>query len=188
MKLGSHNSMSYLKPKKWYLTPFRFVAKCQSKSIEEQFKAGVRMFDIRVSYDKYGIPEFRHGSMAFKGNVDEVFKYLNTRRCKVYVRLILEISNKKNSIIHEGYFIKDCKIWEEDYKKIVFFCGRRKFDWKIVYDFKYKEPNIVQYVGSMQGSKLNGLWPWLYAKLHNKKHYKECNKNKWALFDFIEIK
>ena len=28
------------------------------------------MFDIRVSYNKYGEAEFRHGSMAFEGDVE----------------------------------------------------------------------------------------------------------------------
>lgn len=188
MKLGTHNSMSYLKPKKWWLYPFRFIARCQSKTIAEQYEAGARMFDIRISYDKYGIPEFRHGAMAFKGDVEEVFRYLNSRKSRVYVRLLLEIYNKHSNIIHEGYFLGDCKVWSDEYPNITFFCGRRKFDWKVVYNFKYKEPDIVQYVSSMQGTKIDDLWPWLYAKLHNKKHRQECNKKKWALFDFIEIK
>ena len=29
MKKGSHNTMTYLKPSKWYLYPFIFIAKCQ---------------------------------------------------------------------------------------------------------------------------------------------------------------
>lgn len=187
MKLGTHNSMSYLEPKKWYMKPFRFIAKCQNKSIEEQFEMGARMFDIRISYDKFGVPEFRHGSMAFKGDVEEVFKYLNSRKTKVYVRLLLETPGKYPTL-NEISFVKDCRIWEEEYKKIVFFCGRRKSDWEVLYNFKYKEPNINQYVSSMMGNKLDDIWPWLYAKLHNKKNFKECSKTKWALFDFIDIR
>nr|DAH01868.1 MAG TPA: hypothetical protein [Crassvirales sp.] len=34
MKLGTHNSMSYLKPKRWWMRPFHFIAKCQSRHID----------------------------------------------------------------------------------------------------------------------------------------------------------
>lgn len=52
MKLASHNSMTYLPIKKWWLKPFRFIAQCQNKTIEEQYQAGVRMFDIRIAFNK----------------------------------------------------------------------------------------------------------------------------------------
>ena len=45
MKKGSHNTMTYLKPSKWYLYPFIFVAKCQSIDYKKQFNCGVRWFD-----------------------------------------------------------------------------------------------------------------------------------------------
>ena len=35
MKLGTHNSMSYLPLKKWYMYPFRFMAKCQKLSVDK---------------------------------------------------------------------------------------------------------------------------------------------------------
>ena len=44
-KIGSHNSMTYLPPKKWYMYPFKFVAKCQSSTIEEQYEK----YSIRVT-------------------------------------------------------------------------------------------------------------------------------------------
>ena len=183
MKLGTHNSMTYLPPKKWYLYPFRFIAKCQSKTIQEQYELGARMFDLRIKFDKKGTPEFRHGSMAFKGSVTKTLQFLNTK--KVYVRLLLE--TKKSDIDQEEMFRIFCRDCQEYFPNIKFFCGRRKFDWKVVFEFKYKEPYIEQYVSSMQGSKIDDLWPWLYAKLHNKEHMQECDKRKWNLFDFIEI-
>lgn len=35
IKLGSHNSMSYLKPKNLLMWPFKFMAKCQKVDITE---------------------------------------------------------------------------------------------------------------------------------------------------------
>lgn len=186
MKLGTHNSMSYLPPKKWYLYPFKFIAKCQNISIEEQYRLGIRMFDIRVSYDKYNNAEFRHGAMAFKGNVNEVLSYLNSTKARVYVRLILEIEDTNDVLRQECLFISDCSEWENTYKGITFFCGRRKFDWEQVYKFKANDIEVIQKVSSMTGTILDNWCPWFYARINNKKNYKEWNANNWLLLDFIE--
>jgi len=39
---------------------------------------------------------------------------------------------------------------------------------------------------SVKGSKFNDLWPWLYAKRHNRKAIKKC-KNNWLMIDFVDI-
>lgn len=185
MKLGTHNSMSYLKPKKWYMYLFRFMAKCQKVDISKQYKLGARMFDIRIAYDKNGNPEFRHGSMRYKGNVEEALKFLNSRRARCRIRLILEIN--KPSTRQVNLFIKDCKKWESQYKRLIFFCGRRKYDWNIVYNFNTKEPIINQLVSSMTWKKFDDWYPWIYAKIMNKKNISAYNSNDWLLIDFINI-
>ena len=51
MKIATHNSATCKKGKgllSWFATPF---ARCQSKSIKEQYDAGCRWFDIRVKQD-----------------------------------------------------------------------------------------------------------------------------------------
>lgn len=51
MKIATHNSATCNKGKgllSWFATPF---ARCQSKSIKEQYDAGCRWFDIRVKQD-----------------------------------------------------------------------------------------------------------------------------------------
>lgn len=50
MKIGTHNSATGEHGRgwlSWLVTPF---AKCQSKTIREQYEAGCRMFDIRVKW------------------------------------------------------------------------------------------------------------------------------------------
>lgn len=187
MKLGTHNSMSYLKPKRWWMRPFHFIAKCQSRHIDHQYKLGARMFDIRVSYNKYGEAEFRHGSMAFEGDVEGVFKYLNSRNRAIYIRLILEVSkNTKNREDKERLFINDCKRWAETYTHIKFFCGRRKFDWVQLYKFELDDIELVQKISSMTGTVLDDWWPWLYARFFNKKNLEKHRDSKdWMLIDFI---
>lgn len=166
--------------------PFRFMAKCQKLSVDKQYKLGSRMFDIRISYDKYNKPEFRHGFISFKGDVEKVLEYLNSTKAKVYVRLLLEVRNTKDLDRQESLFIKDCEKWKDNYKGIVFFCGRRKFDWEYVYKFKVNDIDIIQKVSSMTGTILDDLCPIIYARLYNKKNFKEWDQSKWMLLDFIE--
>ena len=55
MLLGSHNSLSYLSPMKWYMIPFHFMAKCQSVDYKTQYeKYGIRLFDIRLWFNEKG--------------------------------------------------------------------------------------------------------------------------------------
>lgn len=191
MILGSHNSMSYLKPKKWYLYPFRFIAKCQNKTIQEQYEEyKVRVFDIRIAYNKNGIPEFRHGTMSFKGvTLEEILEYLNKKRTKPYVRLILELNKCNKDTTRQTFLFKqDCQRFQDTYTNIRFFGAFRKFDWEQIFEFKLKDLDINQKVSSMQGNKIDDLWPWLYAKLNNKKSIKEGTKHKCLMLDFIDIR
>lgn len=190
MNIGTHNSMTYLPPKKWWMCPFKFIAKCQKLTVEEQYKLGVRMFDIRVSYDKNNNVEFRHGLIAYKGDVVSILKYLNSQKKyngQIYVRLILEVNNEKEASRQIPLFLNDCAKWEEKYKKLLFFCARSKYNWRQLYQFKVNDLDIDQKVGSMSGNKFYSIWPWYYAYKNNCHNLKKINGDKWTLFDFIEI-
>lgn len=189
MKLASHNSMTYLPPKKWYLYPFQFMAKCQRKDIKEQYlKYNVRMFDIRVHYDKSGNLEFKHGLMAYKGGrelLGSTLAYLNKKKSTVYVRFILEVNKSNNTIEKETLFIKDCMHIQNKYKHIIFLEGVRKYDWKKLYNFNTVYPDLRAYFSSITKIKIDDLWPWLYAKLYNKKVKKEPGE--YIMLDFVDI-
>lgn len=174
MKLASHNTMTYLKPKKWYMNLFRFIGKCQSKAIEEQYESGVRWFDLRISFDKKCEPEFRHGLIAYKGNVFDVLDYLNTKD-DVMVRILLEKDNP--------LYYNFCEYIELNYPNLKFCGGYRKSDWKPVYIFK-KNPIYTMeenYSSMPSNPKWYSIWPWLYSKLH-KKNYTDKD---YLLIDFI---
>lgn len=194
MKLGTHNSMSYLPPKKWYMYPFRFIAKCQSKDIKDQYKLGARMFDIRVSFNNDDEPILKHGIIEFKTKgytIYNILGYLNmisTNKDRIYVRTILE--DTKEVKRNEELFKEFCHGIEEVYTNLIFFDGNRKFDWKTIHKFTHKSPMIKQAISSMDDIKINDIWPWLYAKLHNKESLKKCKESSykgWLLLDFIEI-
>lgn len=189
-KLGSHNTMTYLKPKKWWLYPFRFIARCQSKTIEEQYNLGIRMFDIRVSFDKDKKPEFRHGLIAYKGEVEPIFDYLN-KKGDTHVRLVLEEYRNDKSDVNEILFSLACDTWSKQYSKIKFFGGFRKRDGELIVDFKYKPKYDNRYSSCNINDSTGTIWddwfPWLYARFNNKENIKKGTDKPWLLIDFVNI-
>lgn len=203
MILGSHNTMSYLPPKTWWGKLLRFTARCQSANLYDQFhKYGCRVFDFRIRYDKRGDLTFAHGIVEFHGNVttylNELNSYASTVDEPVYVRIILEcnnpLSDQELQEEHFGYF---CGNLKDTYPNLTFFGGRCKYDWTKLYEFYTVEPELddkysstTELFGGSHGSlraKIDDIWPWLYAKLHNKKN-KEKGTTKDCLFiDFVNI-
>lgn len=202
MILASHNSWSFKRPKKWYLCPFWFTAKCQSKDIAEQWIRGVRMFDLRLHFDSWGNLQVRHGIMEFNVPYNHLMNdlsFLNGKASEedVYVRVILEQNHisKYNQTHQEWNFIKMCQSLEEYFPNIKFIEGVRKFDWQVVYQFKNKVPTMLNKYSSTtplfgEGwhwySKLDDWWPWLYAHLHNDHNYgKYIDYDGYLMMDFI---
>lgn len=189
-KLGSHNTMSYLSPKQWWMKPFHFVAKCQNKDIVHQYEdCGVRVFDIRIKWDdKNNKWNYAHGSMIFDSGVlgiNEILSYLNGVEEQVYIRLILEYSKAPkniNAIVDK--FIEDVKEWRSVYNNITFFEFRRKYDWKQLIKSDYN-PSVYQAVSSMTGSIIDDWYPYLYAKTHNKDILQQGTDKDILLMDFV---
>lgn len=184
MTLASHNTMTYLKGTFW--NPFQFIARCQSKTIEEQYKLGVRYFDLRIAYDKYGHAHFKHGLMTYKGSVYDTLKYLNSLEEIVFVHLLLEVKSKKQLERQSQYFIEDCKEFESIFKNISFTSGQNKYNWETLYKFNPLPHSLAENYSSMPEvkNKLWSLWPWLYAKLHCKKHI-DCPD--FLMVDFVQL-
>ncbi len=201
---GSHNSMTYLPPKTWWGRVFGFVARCQSKTIEEQWNAGVRYFDLRIGYDSDWNAEFRHGAIAYRLNsfdkktkkqkwfegVDDVMAWLEKRAGAtgepVWVRVLLE--KERDSRVPGAcveMFRTDCRRWQLAYPSLLFHCGRRKSDWKQLYDFGREEPTMEQAVSSMTWKKWDDWCPWLYAKLMNKRNVAKGTEKDVLLIDFV---
>lgn len=183
MKLGSHNSMTYLKPKKWYLYPLRFMAQCQDMTLEEQYEYGIRHFDLRISYTKDDRLEFRHGLIAYEGNVLKYLDWLNSRPEPVYVKLWLELS--KEDLKQEELFKSHCMLFENNYTNIRFYGGRSKKKLNL-YQFKNAEPNHQACFASLQAPLIDDLWPKRYSKKHNKKAKETCTAD-LLILDFVEI-
>lgn len=188
MILGSHNSMTYLKPKHWWLWPFRFMAKCQDKTIQEQYLCGARLFDIRIKFNKNNTPEFAHGIMTFKGDLFETLNYLNSLSDKIYVRIINE--RDKNYDL----FKQLCMKIQLKYPHIMFIGGVNKKDWKQLFTFNYSLEFIDKYSSWNNDTHLGTGWyfddifPRLYAFCLNA-HWREKynNENVYLMQDFIGV-
>lgn len=202
--IGSHDSMTYLPVRQWYLKPFKFMAKCQSKTLNEQFyDYGVRLFDFRIRFDKNMDPIMAHGPMVFKGDIRDYLESLNLNAElgyeNVYVRILLE-SNKpmKNQESQELLFQEFCEYCIHKYPNLTFFGGNRKYDWKVIYNFP-NEPELLDKYSSTTNifggskdhwtAKLDDIWPWLYAKLYNKRNIKRyIDISKILFIDYVNIR
>lgn len=131
MILGSHNTMSYLRPSHFWLRPFRFMAQCQSEDINTQFGKDVRMFDLRIAF-RDGVPVFAHGLITYKELcVDTVLERLNCwSRAQVelgFPRLVVRVLLERgNDYVRFDDF---CKRIDRTYTEIQF-CGFRSKNWK----------------------------------------------------------
>ena len=194
--IGSHNTMTYLKPTNWLLyLGYLISAKCQNKTWLEQINSGVRVLDIRVfpeyifgsTFWRYG-----HGLIKFTRNSPGIYNIASTindmaKRTKkpMYMRIILERCKSERDVQE---FINLCEHLELNYPYIKFLGGNRKKDWKKCYIFSsdITDSNVNQPVSSMAEDArwYEKICPWLYAKRMNK-----VNKDKLIkginLFDFI---
>lgn len=189
--IGTHNSMTFLPPEHWYgwfMIPF---ARCQRKTIEEQWHDGARCFDLRIRFTKKGEPYFAHGLYECTHEVKPIDVLVQLDRLilrynqPAFVRLILEDPDKQNHNVF--YFKQFCQEWSKN-KLIRLFGGNRKGDWKKLYTFKDDVPDSLnnQWVSSMAEDArwYEKFLPFAYAWRCNKRN-KENVKPKFNLFDFI---
>lgn len=193
--IGTHNSMTFLRPAHWYgwfMIPF---ARCQRKTIEEQWYDGARCFDLRIRFTKQGEPYFAHGLYECTHEVKPIDVLVQLDKLilrdgqRAFVRLILEDPDKQNHNV--VYFKAFCQAWETHQafhtvnKWIHFFGGNRKGDWAQIVEFDYK-PNLTQYVGSMMEDArwYEKIMPFAYAWRRNKKN-KQNPQGDIAIYDFI---
>lgn len=190
------------------------MARCQRKTYKEQYYIyDVRAFDLRLYFDDNGRCWFKHGPVWYKTfSFLEILSFFNEMG-DCYVRILLEEtksdSKKDNVKSVENRFISMCKTIEELYSNIKFIGGERKFDWKLLYTFKYQKehewPRTIDLYSSTtclldpdrHGKTsiidyVDDWWPWLYAKLKNKKNFDEYYRKRedldMFLVDFVDIR
>lgn len=189
--MGTHNSMTYREPKYWYMKLFNIFSKCQNLYILDQI-FNYDVIDLRVSYNKNGELEFRHGIVSYgKADIYFMLGVCNSAKQTKIVRVILEkiVNNRFEDCEN---FIDFCKDINRTYQNIIFIGGRRKFDWHLLYNFnanKYFPDNkIYQHVGSMAKDArwYEKIIPAFYAiRLNNFNKY-HATEEGIHLFDFLD--
>jgi len=191
MKIQSHNSWTYLKPKKFWMKLIRFTAKCQSVDIYDQYYLyDVKAFDLRIRFDKNGNLVIAHGLVEFDYTYDELIKdleFLNNVR-GFTVRILHEIRNKKqNENKNLVKFIEFCADVQRRFKNIDFYGGQSVYDWHVDYNFKKTFTEDNHYASVCLPKVIDDWFPWLYAVLHNKKALKKGTDKDLLVIDFVNI-
>jgi hypothetical protein len=87
--LATHDSLTAYPVKFWLLKPFYWVCQCQNKTLEQQYAAGARSFDLRFAKFR-GKWYAAHGAMLYNITLEEVMKKLAELPEPVYFRVLCE--------------------------------------------------------------------------------------------------
>lgn len=194
-ELGSHNTFSYLEPLKWYMKPFRFMARCQRDNIKEQVDKNIKYFDLRVVYDfKKDCWVFAHGYMKYKGDVSrlmlDLFDFLARKYGLDYkdeVKIALNLEIMRPSKKQEEKFIEFVKILQSIYGSKHFVGGFRKYDWSYIKETNLQNPSTEGFFSSCRGNKIDDLYPEKFSIKTRKEAFEAFKKSKaeYFLIDFV---
>lgn len=191
MKIMSHNSWSFLKPRTFFGKLIKFTAKCQEVNIQDQYeKYNARMFDLRVRLDGSGKLTLCHGLVYYSPkSLIKDLEYLNSKR-DVMVRVLLDIRfAKEDTEEQKNWFIKYCSELEYNYPSIKFCGGNPAYCGINYYKFNYSLPSIEDgYASEATKTKLDDLWPKKFAKKNNKKFLAKGTDKEYLALDFVNIR
>ena len=207
MKLGSHNTMTYLRPKVFWQRLLPFIGRCQSVDYKVQHSLGAVGYDLRLFWDDDGKLEYRHGFLRFPAdNIDEVLSYAESNN--IIVRVLLEARSYNKPLISNidelrSRFKAYCSEIEKKYPSILFFGGQESGSGEKLYTFKNDTGNLAieelhSSVTSLFKSHnkflrmIDDLFPIIYSLIKNEKNIRAYQNNKdkentYLYVDYIEI-
>ena len=193
--IGSHNSLSYIKPRQWWLRLFAWVGKCQKLTISEQWDYGVQYFDMRIRFRGDKIIS-GHGAIDYDVNVEDFIETLNSRsgqeKKESRIRLMLEESGTQ----YDEQFILFVEKCKHKYTNLTFVGGLRKSPFEVIAEVdsvpeRHCYKLFQDYNAKNLWQKIKGLrlpWPWYWAKKDNKKYREGLNSSRYVIMDFVELK
>lgn len=191
--LGSHNSWSYLPPRKWWMKPFAFMARCQKANIRAQYERyGVRCFDLRIRFDALNRSVIAHGVIEYgftagSGLYAELHRF--NEAGDVMVRVLHEVRSKgPYTEEHVRLFRAFCESVAQRYPNIRFWCGRNLYNWEKDYDFGEDPSCEERYASVSRPRMLDDWWPWLFARLRNRAVLQAGTDKDVLLMDFVNIR
>lgn len=131
MNIGTHNSATGEKGKGFLSWIGSIFAKCQSKTIKEQYEAGSRFFDIRVKKYKDGLWHCAHGLWMSSKPVTKILEEINGFPEKSNVIITFE-GNRNDS--NFSAFLSRVNAWKWKYPNINWvYAAVKKPKWEILY-------------------------------------------------------
>lgn len=207
MKLGSHNTMTYLRPKVFWQRLLPFIGRCQSVDYKVQHSLGAVGYDLRLFWDSDGQLEYRHGFLRFSAdNIDEVLSYAESNN--IIVRVLLEVRYYNKGLIGNidelrSRFKAYCSEIEEKYPSIIFFGGQESGSGEKLYTFKSDTGDLaIEELHSSVTSlfkrnnkflrMIDDLFPIIYSLIKNEKNIRAYQNNKdkentYLYVDYIEV-
>lgn len=169
--LGSHNSMSYLKPIKWYQKILNKWSKCQNVSLIQQYAYGAHYFDLRIKLINnewhFVHNKIDYGEVICNLNDIKDLNCIIPKGDKLYIRIVLDERKKP---------------YKEEYKNEEY---KNKF-------FKFTEDlNKLTIFNNLFISSIIVFWEWKDYKLINNIKVTECHASvsaKWYEYLFLGIK
>lgn len=207
MKLGSHNTMTYLRPKVFWQRLLPFIGRCQSVDYKVQHSLGAVGYDLRLFWDSDGKLEYRHGFLRFPAdNIDEVLSYAESNN--IIVRVLLEVRSYNKPLISNidelrSRFKAYCSDIEKKYPSIIFFGGQESGSGEKLYTFKNETSGLV--IDELHSSvtswfksnnkflrMIDDLFPIIYSLIKNEKNIRAYQNNKdkentYLYVDYIEV-
>nr|AIF26680.1 hypothetical protein [uncultured bacterium fosmid pJB83B9] len=183
--IASHNSWSYLSPRRIWMYLVAPFSRCQSKSIDGQLALGVRMFDMRIKilgskvYLAHGLMEFEITPM-----LADLVKIRDIEGCSI--RILLENRNPDDDSVK--IFQKTVASLKAQYPTIQWFGGHGAHgsDWCRHYVCLLPSPSYAEDHASVSARGLWRILPRIYAICSNKK-IKGTSHDLPVMIDFVEL-
>lgn len=185
LKIATHDSATGEKGM-WYCIPLIPFAKTQSKTLQEQYDAGCRLFDLRVKIHR-GQWKCAHGIWITKRTAQDIFEQLNTFN-DITVNITYE-----GDADHIEEFKTFLSILKATYLNITWGYSAIKYgkDSKGILTVKYdfldfgKCPKHENKFLQLDGSSWHTYLPipWLWKKLYY--NNPEFNEETYTIVDFL---
>lgn len=198
--IGSHNTLSYLKPVKWWQKLLNPWTKCQLIDILTQKEIGVRYFDIRirpVMVDGKYVPHYCHNNVDYGKTDERVFMVINhwSLDLKIYLRITLDVREKPEDADEmQTWFLNYIQYLKNKYPHINFDSIKVFWDWSN--DYGPQEIKVIEFHWSVNKKRwYEYLFPIkLYAQLNNSKirsslaeEVSDSNNDVAVMYDFVEL-
>lgn len=180
--LGTHNSNTYLKPRKWWMRLINFTSKCQKLTITEQLEHGVRYFDFRINYDEnkrmiincHGLVEYKSSVNAM---VEDIIDFCARTEEHVHIRFVYD-----DTFIKRTY---DNMIYDLVKFSLYFFILDENISWELIIKSNWQKIaengetppfEIVDCFRNYRGYK-RIPWPQHWIKKHKNEIQQKINSS-----------